>query len=145
MDVLTPQQRSYNMSRIRGSNTRPELRVRQIVHRLGYRYRLHKKELPGKPDVVLVRYRKIINIHGCFFHMHDCKYGSVAPATNQEFWQMKRLSNVTRDRKNLSDLRRAGWRVLVVWECETRDARRLERRLIRFLESEGHHKTCRKN
>src|SRR6267142_1526646 len=111
-DVLTPQQRSFNMSRIRSRDTRPEMIVRSIVHRLGYRYRLHKRELPGKPDVVLVRHRKIINVHGCFFHMHYCKYGRVVPATNPEFWRAKRLSNVERDLRNLKALKRDGWRVI---------------------------------
>jgi DNA mismatch endonuclease (patch repair protein) len=134
-DVLTPQQRSFNMSRIRNRDTRPEMIVRSIVHRMGYRYSLHKHTLPGKPDLVLVRYRKIINVHGCFFHMHDCKYGSVVPATNAEFWQKKRLSNVERDQRNLRILRRDKWHVLTVWECEMRDVERLERRLAKFLES----------
>src|SRR5687767_4345550 len=114
-DVLTPQQRSFNMSRIRNRDTKPEKIVRSIVHRLGYRYRLHKPDLPGKPDIVLVRHRKIIDVHGCFFHMHNCPYGRVKPATNSSFWEQKRISNVTRDRRNLRALRRAGWTTLVVW------------------------------
>jgi len=137
VDVLTSEQRSFNMSRIRNRDTRPEMIVRSIVHRLGYRYRLHKKELPGKPDVALVRHRKIIEVHGCFFHMHKCKYGRVAPATNFEFWKAKRLSNVNRDRRNLKALKREGWRVLTVWECETKDLGRLARRLEKFLESQS--------
>src|SRR6185503_18333589 len=104
VDVLTPQQRSFNMSRIRSRNTRPEMIVRSIVHGLGYRYRLHKKDLPGKPDIVLVRHRKVIDVHGCFFHMHSCRYGSVVPATNVSFWKEKRLTNVKRDKQNLSAL-----------------------------------------
>src|SRR5256885_14389859 len=108
-DVLTPQQRSFNMSRIRSRDTRPEMIVRSIVHRMGYRYRLHKKDLPGKPDLVLVRHRKIINVHGCFFHMHNCKYGRVVPSTNADFWKTKRHSNVARDRRNSTALRRDGW------------------------------------
>lgn len=134
-DVLTPQQRSFNMSRIRHRDTRPELVVRSIVHRLGYRYRLHKKDLPGKPDVVLVRHRKIIDVHGCFFHMHTCRYGSVVPATNAKFWRTKRLSNVERDGRNLRALRREGWRVMIVWECETRDIPKLSKRIEEFLSS----------
>jgi len=132
-DVLTPQQRSFNMSRIRNRNTRPEMVVRSIVHRLGYRYRLHKTDLPGKPDVVLVRHRKIIDVHGCFFHMHKCRYGSVVPATNATFWKTKRLSNVERDRRNLRALRREGWRVMIVWECETRNLSTLSKRIEKFL------------
>lgn len=132
-DVLTPQQRSLNMSRIRSRNTRPEIIVRSIIHRMGYRYRLHKGDLPGKPDVVLVRHGKVINVHGCFFHMHACKYGRVVPVTNAAFWLQKRLSNVERDRQNLRLLRKAGWKVMTVWECETKDVILLTRRLKRFL------------
>jgi len=133
MDVLSPEQRSFNMSRIRNRDTKPEKIVRSIIHRLGYRYRLHKKDLLGKPDIVLVRHRKIIDVHGCFFHMHKCRYGQVVPATNATFWQTKRLSNVERDRRNLRALRRAGWKVLIVWECETRKPEKLVKRLERFL------------
>src|SRR5258707_14700531 len=133
MDVHSPQQRSFNMSRIRNRDTRPEMIVRSIVHCLGYRYRLHKKDLPGKPDVVLVRHRKIIDVHGCFFHMHKCRYGSVVPATNAGFWKKKRLSNVERDRRNLKALRRDGWRVMIVWECETRNLPVLAKRIEKFL------------
>lgn len=123
------------MSRIRNQDTRPELIVRSIVHRMGYRYSLHKKSLAGKPDLVLSRHRKIINVHGCFFHMHHCKYGSVVPATNATFWQTKRLSNVARDRRNSTALRRDGWKVMTVWECETKNVDRLENRLRKFLAS----------
>lgn len=133
-DVLTPEQRSFNMSRIRSRDTRPEMIVRSIVHGMGFRYRLHKKDLPGKPDLVLVRHRKIIDVHGCFFHMHDCRHGKVVPATNAEFWQIKRLSNVNRDKRNRAALRRKGWRVLTVWECQTRDPVPLTKRLMKFLE-----------
>jgi len=132
-DVLTPQQRSFNMSRIKSRDTKPEKIVRSIVHRLGYRYRLHKSDLPGKPDIVLVRHRKIIDVHGCFFHMHKCKYGSVVPATNAKFWRTKRLSNVARDRRNLRALGREGWKVLIVWECETRNLPVLSKRIQKFL------------
>ena len=132
-DVLTPKQRSFNMSRIRSRDTRPEMIVRTIVHRMGYRYRLHKKELPGKPDLVLVRHRKIIDVHGCFFHMHKCKYGSVVPKTNATFWKTKRLSNVERDRRNFETLKRDGWRVMIVWECETRNLPSLSSRIEKFL------------
>jgi DNA mismatch endonuclease (patch repair protein) len=132
-DVLTPQQRSFNMSRIRNRDTKPEIIVRSIVHRLGYRYRLHKSELPGKPDLVLVRHAKIINVHGCFFHMHNCKYGKVVPASNAEFWSTKRLSNVKRDKRNLRLLRKAGWKVMTIWECETKDVHTLTTRIEKFL------------
>lgn len=134
-DVHNPQQRSFNMSRIRSRDTRPEKIVRSIVHRLGYRYRLHKKDLPGKPDIVLVRHHKIIDVHGCFFHMHNCRYGRVVPVTNAKFWREKRLSNVARDKRNLRALKRDGWKVLIVWECETRDLLGLSKRIQKFLSS----------
>lgn len=134
-DVLTAQQRSFNMSRIRSRDTRPEMVVRSIVHRLGFRYRLHKKDLPGKPDLVLVRHRKIIDVHGCFFHMHNCPYGKVVPATNAEFWRTKRESNLNRDRRNVKLLKKGGWQVLVVWECQTRHPEILEKTLSNFLMS----------
>ena len=133
-DVLTPEQRSYNMSRIRSRDTRPEMIVRSLVHQLGYRYRLHRGDLPGKPDLVFVRYKKIIDVYGCFFHMHNCKYGTVTPVTNAEFWQKKRTSNVERDQRNRMILRRYGWRVMIVWECETKDLQRLQKKLITFLD-----------
>ena len=132
-DVLTKEQRSYNMSQIRNKDTRPEMLVRSIVHRLGYRYALHRKDLPGKPDMVLTRHRKIIFIHGCFWHTHKCRYGKVKPATNVDFWRTKREGNVARDKKNLRKLRKDGWKVLVVWECWTRDIPKLEDRLLSFL------------
>lgn len=132
-DVLTKQQRSYNMSQIRGKDTTPERMVRSIVHRMGYRFRLHSTDLPGRPDLVLPRHEKIIFVHGCYWHMHRCRYGRVKPKTNAKFWQDKRQGNVDRDRRNLRKLRRQGWSVLVIWECWTRDSGRVEQRLRDFL------------
>jgi len=120
-DVHRCEQRSFNMSRIRGRDTKPELLVRSIVHQLGFRFRLHHRDLPGKPDLVLSRHRKIIFVHGCFWHMHRCRYGRVTPRTNAEFWQEKRQSTVARDRRNRQALRKQGWEILTVWECWTRD------------------------
>jgi DNA mismatch endonuclease (patch repair protein) len=97
------------------------MKVRSMVHKMGYRYRLHRKDLPGKPDLVFLGKRKVIFVHGCFFHMHDCRYGRVVPKTNAEFWQTKRLSNVERDKKNVAALKNEGWKVLEVWECQTKD------------------------
>lgn len=119
-DVLTPEQRSFNMSRIRNRNTKPEMIVRSIVHKMGYRYRLHRKDLPGKPDLVFPSRHKIIFVHGCFFHMHNCPYGQVVPKTNAEFWEKKRTANVERDRKNENILKSAGWDVFIIWECMTK-------------------------
>ncbi len=133
MDVHTKDQRSYNMSRIRSKNTKPELIVRSLVHCMGYRFRLHRSDLPGKPDLVLPRHHKIILVHGCFWHMHNCRYGRVKPKTRAEFWQTKRQGNVERDKKNIKKLRKLGWKVLVIWECQTRKPELLSAKLERFL------------
>ena len=133
MDVLTPEQRSYGMSRIRGRDTKPELAVRHLVHAMGYRFRLHRRDLPGRPDIVLPRHRKVIEVRGCWWHGHSCRYGRPKARTNAKFWQRKLSGNVERDRRNARALRRSGWRILVVWECQTRDSERLLLRLERFL------------
>jgi DNA mismatch endonuclease (patch repair protein) len=108
------------MAAIRSRNTKPEVRVRRVLHAMGFRFRLHRKDLPGKPDIVLPKFRTAIFVHGCFWHCHRCKYGSVVPVTRAEFWAAKRGGNVARDRKHVAALRRLGWRVVVVWECEVR-------------------------
>jgi DNA mismatch endonuclease (patch repair protein) len=117
MDVLTPEQRHYNMSRIHSKNTKPEIIVRKWLWKNGYRYRLHRKDLPGKPDIVFAKYKNIIFIHGCFWHRHNCKYGQ-KPKSNNIFWNKKLGDNVKRDNKNLKELLKTGWQVLVIWECE---------------------------
>jgi DNA mismatch endonuclease (patch repair protein) len=132
-DVLTPEQRRRCMAAIRGRNTRPELLVRSMVHRMGHRYRLHSRALPGQPDLVFPSKKKIIFVHGCFWHMHRCRYGRVRPRTNTEFWDSKRRANAARDKRNSAALRAAGWRVLVVWECSTRNPETLIKRLADFL------------
>lgn len=132
-DVHTPEQRSFNMSRIRGRDTKPEMIVRSIVHGLGYRYRLHCRDLPGKPDLVLRKHKKIILIHGCFWHMHHCTYGMVVPKTNEEFWDNKRAGNRQRDKRISKALRKAGFQVLTVWECQTKKPEKVQRMLNRFL------------
>lgn len=131
-DVHSPQQRSFNMSRIRGGNTKPERIVRSLVHQLGYRFRLHRRDLPGTPDLVLPAHRRIIFVHGCFWHLHRCRYGRVVPATNAEFWAKKRADTAARDRRNLRQLKQQGWQILVVWECWTRD---IEGRLLPKLQA----------
>jgi len=123
------------MSAIRGKDTRPEMVVRGIVHGLGYRYRLHRRDLPGAPDLVFPKLHKIINVHGCFWHMHTCRYGSVTPKANRNFWKAKRTGNASRDRTTLRRLRADGWDVLTVWECETKNNPGLEDRLRKFLDS----------
>lgn len=132
-DVLTPEQRKLNMSRIRNKDTQPEITVRSMVHRMGYRYSLHNSKLPGKPDLALTRHRKIIFVHGCFWHMHKCRYGKVQPKTNANFWKEKREKNVARDGKNLVMLKREGWKVLIVWECWAKNLESLGKRLTTFL------------
>lgn len=132
-DNLTAEQRKRNMANIRSRHTKPELIVRSLVHRLGYRFRLHYKNLVGKPDVVLPRHRKIVLIHGCFWHKHDCKRGNVAPKTNAEYWNNKRLRNIERDKQNLKLYKESGYRVLTIWECETGDIDRLKSKIQDFL------------
>ena len=133
MDRLTPEQRHACMSHIRGKDTEPEWVVRRMVHAMGFRYRLHAKSLPGKPDLVLPRHRKIIFVHGCFWHAHGCRTARRPPATNRRFWKAKFARNVQRDRQALRALWQAGWQVLVVWECETKNPDRLRAALAAFL------------
>jgi len=136
VDVLTREQRQYCMSRIRGKDTKPEMIVRRLVHSLGYRYRLHVRSLPGCPDLVLHRHRKVIFVHGCFWHRHNCRYGRVRPATRAKFWHDKLEGNKERDRKNRRRLRQQGWQVLTVWECQTKSPERLLTRISDFLAAE---------
>ena len=124
------------MAAIRGKNTKPELIVRRLLHRLGYRFRLHQKGIIGRPDLVFRSRRKVIFVHGCFWHMHDCRYGRVRPRTNVAFWKEKRVANVERDLRTLTALRADDWESLVVWECETRDLSALERGLLAFLDGQ---------
>jgi DNA mismatch endonuclease (patch repair protein) len=137
MDVLTPEQRSRNMAAIRNTNTKPEMIVRRTLHRRGYRYVLRGRNLPGRPDLVFPSRRKVIFVHGCYWHMHSCRYGSVTPRTNASFWRSKREGNVLRDRRAAQTLQDLGWDVLIVWECETRDAALLEQRLLAYMELAG--------
>jgi len=119
-DVLTPEQRHRVMSSIRSKDTTPELAVRRILHALGFRFRLHDRRIPGKPDLVLKRHGTVVFVHGCFWHRHSgCRHATV-PATNPEFWSEKFHRNVLRDQRNQAELRRLGWRVVVIWECAVR-------------------------
>lgn len=134
-DQFSALERSRVMRAVKSGDTTPELIVRRIVHALGYRFRLHRRDLPGQPDLVFPRLGKAIQVHGCFWHRHACEAGRSTPATRVDYWNAKFSRNVERDRRNLRRLRRLGWRVLVVWECQTRVAKRatLEARLARFL------------
>ena len=132
-DNMTPEGRSERMSRVRNKDTKPEKFVRSLLHRMGYRFRLHVKTLPGKPDIVLPRHKKVIFVHGCFWHRHGiCRPLSI-PENNSEFWAEKFAGNVRRDVEKISSLKSAGWDVLVVWECEVRNRDALERCLRAFL------------
>lgn len=133
MDTLSREERSALMSRIRGKNTKPEILVRQILHSLGYRFRLHRRDLPGTPDIVLTKYQRVILVHGCFFHSHTGCPLAYIPKTRTAFWRAKFASNVERDRRVQKALRAAGWKPIVVWECETRRPANLARRLARLL------------
>jgi DNA mismatch endonuclease, patch repair protein len=129
----TPEERSRIMRAVKSSDTRPEIAVRRIAHRLGYRFRLHRKDLPGKPDLVFPRRRKVVFVHGCFWHSHDCARGRRIPRNNAEYWRAKIGRNGVRDTANMVALRALGWRAAVVWECELRKPSRVAKRLARFL------------
>ena len=134
-DVHTPAQRSRNMAAIRGNNTKPELIIRSLTHRLGYRFRLHRRDLPGTPDLVFPRHDKIIFVHGCFWHRHTgCRF-TATPKTRPAFWAAKFKANQQRDRRAVRALRANGWGVMTVWECETRNPERLSRRIARFFDA----------
>lgn len=124
--------RSENMRAIRSKDTKPEMEVRSLVHKLGYRFRLHRADLPGKPDLVFPARCKVIFVHGCFWHAHNCKSG-LTPNTNKDFWSTKLRRNKVRDRKNLELLAELGWKILVIWQCELKDMRLLRRRVKQFL------------
>jgi len=117
MDRITKDHRSWNMSRIKDRNTKPEIIVRKALHRLGYRFRLHRKDLPGRPDIVLPKYKTVIFVHGCYWHRHKgCKYAYI-PKSRVKFWERKFEENIERDKRNKRTLKRMGWRVIVIWEC----------------------------
>jgi DNA mismatch endonuclease (patch repair protein) len=132
-DTFPREKRSQIMRAVLSKDTKPEMTVRRLVHALGYRYRLHVVDLPGKPDLVFPGRAKIIFVHGCFWHQHRCARGSRVPQSNVAYWRKKLAGNLQRDRRHRAALRRAGWRVMVVWECQVRDAERLAERLDRFL------------
>lgn len=132
MDTVSKAQRSRNMALVRTRDTTPELIVRKIIHAEGFRFRLHRADLPGKPDIVLPKHHAVVFVHGCFWHAHGCRRGA-APSSNTEFWERKRQANVQRDQRQRSQLQAMGWRVLVVWECETRDRETLRASLRSFL------------
>jgi DNA mismatch endonuclease (patch repair protein) len=135
VDKLTVDRRRRNMAAIRSVHTKPEMTVRRLVYSLGYRYRLHCKDLPGKPDLVFRSRRRVIFVHGCFWHLHPSAACADArrPKSNKSYWNPKLQRNVERDREHLVRLRSSGWRVLVIWECETRDFENIATRVMKFL------------
>lgn len=118
MDCLTPEKRSWNMSRIKSKDTTPERIVRSFLHRNGFRFRLHVKNLPGKPDIVLSKYKTVIEVRGCFWHRHNGCKDATMPSTHTEFWQKKFAENVVRDQRSEQALKELGWQVIIIWECE---------------------------
>lgn len=135
-DIYTPEKRSEIMSRIRGSNTKPEVRVRSLLHRLGYRFRLHRRDLPGTPDIVLPRHRAVVFVHGCFWHRHPGCKRTTMPKKNREVWEQKFERNVERDQRASTQLQALGWNVVTVWECELKDDEALAARLRSVLEGD---------
>ncbi len=135
MDVFDKKKRSWIMSRIKGKDTRPEIIIRSLVHRLGYRFRKYVSDLPGHPDIVLPKHRKVIFVHGCFWHGHKQCGRSSRPSTNSSFWNEKLDANIIRDRKNIRLLKKQNWEVLVVWQCQLKDLSKLTPKLSRFLQS----------
>ncbi len=135
MDTLSPTERSERMSRVRSRNTKPEMAVRRLVHGMGFRYRLHSRELPGIPDMIFQSKGKVVFIHGCFWHLHKNCGRYRLPKTNKNFWTPKLNENKKRDVRNQRKLRKSGWDYFIVWECELKDEKKLSNRLKNYLET----------
>jgi len=132
VDTLSPEGRSRLMSKIKGSNTKPELVVRSLLHRLGFRFRLHRRDLPGTPDIVLPKHQAVIFVNGCFWHRHTCKAGHV-PKSRESYWAPKLDKTQSRDARNQAELVAQGWRVKVIWECEVTEIEALTQTIREFL------------
>ena len=137
MDRVTPETRSKIMAAVGTKNTGAEMAVRSLIHRLGYRYSLRRKDLPGKPDLVFVNRKKVIFVHGCFWHGHNCKKGKTLPLRNFEYWQEKLSKNKIRDKKVKSHLENLGWKVIIIWECQTKDSEFILKIVSSELNSKG--------
>jgi DNA mismatch endonuclease (patch repair protein) len=137
-DIYSKEKRSNIMSKISGKNTKPELIIRRILRNLGIRYRLHKGDIPGKPDIVLKKYNKVIFIHGCFWHGHEGCKRSKRPETNKEFWNRKIDRNIERDKENEKQLYESGWDVIVIWQCQLKDLESLKLYLANWILNGGH-------
>jgi len=135
MDTASPEKRSWIMRQVKGRDTSPEKIVRSLLHRMGYRFRLQRDDLPGKPDIVLPRFKTVVFVNGCFWHRHSGCKRATTPATNVDYWQTKFARNVARDARNQAELEKMGWRVVIVWECELKDKTTLEKRLDDYLKS----------
>jgi len=135
-DIFSREKRSWIMSRVKGYDTKPEIYVRSLIHRMGFRFRVHRRDLPGNPDIVLPRHGKVIFVHGCFWHGHAGCRRSKRPTTRKSFWNRKLNENIQRDKRTRRKLQRIGWKVLVLWECETRNPDRLKRKLQGYLHDE---------
>jgi len=133
VDIFDKSKRSWIMSHVKGKDTKPEILVRSIIHRLGFRFRKHKSDLPGKPDIVLAKHRKVIFVHGCFWHGHKKCSRSSRPQSNKSFWVEKLDKNIARDKRTKRELELQGWKVLIVWTCETNNILKLQNRLSTFL------------
>lgn len=140
MDKVDKATRSATMRAVKSKNTRLEMRVRRLLYRAGYRYRLHRADLPGKPDLVFSGRRKIILLHGCFWHGHDCR-AKIRPASNTDYWVPKIEGNKARDARNIAALREAGWQVLVLWECQLKDDTAIMNVITAFMSEESNTKS----
>lgn len=134
VDTFAPAERAEVMRRVRGKDTGPEMAVRSLVHRMGFRFRLHRRDLPGNPDLVFPSRQRVIFVHGCFWHGHDCRAGRNRPSSNTGYWTAKLDRNCARDAVNRRRLWNLGWRVLVIWECELKNLERVRKRVARFFE-----------
>lgn len=133
MDVFTKKKRSQIMSKIKGKDTKPEKVVRSLLHQMGYRFRLHRRDLPGNPDIVLPKHKKVIFVHGCFWHGHkDCPRAK-RPSTNKKFWNEKLSKSIKRDTFNQKKLKEMGWLTLIIWQCEMKESKNLQSKLESFL------------
>lgn len=132
LDRITTEQRSHNMRAVKQKNTKPEMVVRQMLHRLGYRFRVHQRNLPGTPDVVLARHKTVVFVHGCFWHGHEGCTRATLPTTRTDFWRLKQERNQLRDVRNHSELSELGYRIVVIWECELKNRLSVEQRLMQI-------------
>lgn len=133
-DNLTPEQRRKAMARVKSQDTTPEMKARRLAHSLGYRFRLHSENLPGRPDLVFPRLKKVVFVHGCFWHGHDGCKASKRPSSNTEYWNTKLDRNIKRDQENIKKLIADGWKPLIIWECQTREQNELRRIISDFLQ-----------